>query len=73
MIGIGCVRGDHGGVKVDIGGGEVIEEEASVAEIGEGESAEANELECEELGLAMAESDEKRLELLEMVEVIGFG
>lgn len=63
MIGIGCVCSDHGGVKVDIGRGEMIEDEASVVEIGEGESAEANELECEELGLAMAESSEKRLEL----------
>lgn len=54
---IGRVGGDHGGVKVDVGGGEVIEDEASVAEIGEGESAETNELECEEICLAMAEGD----------------
>lgn len=50
----------------------MVEDEAGVVEVGEGERAEADELEGEEVGLAMAESEEKRLELLQMVEVIAF-
>lgn len=48
----------------------MIKNEASVGEVREFESAEAHELEGVEIGLALAESCEKRLELLEMIYVI---
>lgn len=65
------VRGDHGGPEVDVRGAEVVEDAASVAEVGEVEGAEADELEDQELGAGMAEGDEEGLELLEVVDVGG--
>lgn len=53
------IGGDHGGIEIDIGGIEAIENEASIRKVGERKSAEADEFEGVELGLAMAEGDEK--------------
>ena len=53
------ISSDHRSVEVDVGGFEVVEDEAGVGEIGEGESAEAEKLEGVEMSLAMAESDEE--------------
>ena len=69
VIRMRSISSDHRSVEVDVGGFEVVEDEASVGEIGEGESAEAEKLEGVEMSLAMAESDEKSLELLEMIEM----
>lgn len=71
-VGPGRVGGDHCGVEIDVGGVEMIEDEASVAEIGDCEGAEADQLESDELGLAMAEGEEEGLDLLQMVEVLAF-
>lgn len=65
------IGGYHCGVEIDVGRVEMIEDEASVVEeIGGWEGAEADQLECEELGLAMAEGEEEGLHLFQMVEVL---
>ena len=48
----------------------MVEDEASIREVGECEGAEAEELEGVEVGLGVAQGGEVRLELLEMVEVV---
>lgn len=55
MIGVGgrSIRSDHGGVEVSIRRTEMIEDESSIIEVCECEGAEADELEGEELRLAM--------------------
>lgn len=58
---VGC---DHGGEDMDIGGGDVVEDEAGVGEIEESFGGEADEFEGAELGLGVAESDGQSLELL---------
>lgn len=69
IVGDRCVGGDHGGVEVDIGGDEAVEDGAGMGDVGERENCVSDELEGEELGLAMAESDDVGLELVEMVDV----
>lgn len=71
-VGMGGVGGEHSGVKVDVGELEAVEDETGVAEVGEDEGAEADELEGVELSLAMAGGDEEGLELLEMIEIGAF-
>lgn len=65
------ICGDHGGPEVDVRRAEVVEDAASVVEVGEIEGAEADELENQELSAGMAEGDEEGLELLEVVDVGG--
>lgn len=69
VVGDSSVSGDHGGVEVDVGGDEAVKDRAGVGEIRKREDRVSDELEGEELGLAMAESDEVGLELVEMFDV----
>lgn len=71
-VGVGSIGRDHGGKEVDIGGVETVENDASVREVSESESAEPDKFEGIELSLGVAEGDKKGLELLKMVEVIAF-
>lgn len=63
------VGGDHGGVKIYVGRVVMVEDTASIVEVGETESAETEELEEVELGVDMANSNEESLDLFEVVEV----
>lgn len=72
MIRIQIVGCDHSCVEVYIGGFEVVENEASIAKVGERDGAKAHELGGVELGLAMAEGDEMCLKLLEVMEMAAF-
>lgn len=72
MVRLRGICRDHGGKEVDIGGVETVEYEASVREVSESESTEADKLKGIKLSLGVADSDEKGLELLKMVEVIAF-
>lgn len=67
MIRVSGISGDHCSVKVDIWRDETVENEASISEVREFESAEANKLEVVEVGLGVAKCNEKGLELFEMV------
>ncbi|KAL5845507.1 hypothetical protein ACOSQ4_011465 [Xanthoceras sorbifolium] len=60
---------DHGGVKVDVWRDMVVENAAGVSEVRELDVAEANKLECVELGLAVTKCCDEGLELFEMVQV----
>lgn len=48
------VGGEHSGVEEDVGGVERVEDEAGVGEVGEIKRGEADQLEGEQLVLAMA-------------------
>jgi hypothetical protein len=54
VIGPRSIGSNHGSIKIDIGRVEMIEDEASVRKVGKRKSAEADQLEGVELGLAMA-------------------
>lgn len=72
MIGDFSIRADDCGVKVNIGGGEFVEQVAGVTEIAEASGAETDELEGVEMSVAMAECDEVGLKLFEVIEAIAF-
>lgn len=69
VIKLRCISRDHCSVKVYVGRFQTVKDEACVFEIGKGESAKANELERKILRLALANSYEKCLQLLEMVDM----
>lgn len=55
VVGGGGVGGDEGGEEVDVGGVDVVEDEASVGKVGESEGTEANKLEGVEVGLGVTQ------------------
>ncbi|GAV59690.1 hypothetical protein CFOL_v3_03221 [Cephalotus follicularis] len=64
------IRSEHGSVKEDIGRAKMVEDEASVVEVVEFESAEANEFKSVELSVGVPDSNEKGLELLEVDKLV---
>lgn len=58
MVERGSVRVDNRRVEIYVGGRELVEQVACVAEVAEASSAEADELEGVEVSVAMPERDE---------------
>lgn len=68
MVRFRSISVDDGAVEVDIGVFQVIKYQTGVMKVRKTKGAEAEESEGEELSLGMAKSDERGLELFEMVE-----